>query len=102
MLNSEACWSPNITDGNQWMTIDLGSVKTVCEIITQGRNSKNQFNAWVTSYKLSYSEDGSFFILFNDGMDLPGNHDCNGRAKHDVDFQAQYVRFLPSQWFNGI
>ena len=48
-------WAPSSLDQNQWLQIDLGSMKWVNKVGTQGDGG---FHNWVTSYKLSYSRDG--------------------------------------------
>lgn len=51
-------WSAQTNDVNQWFQVDLGTIKTVTHVGTQGRNGVAQ---WVTSYKVQYSSDGSSF-----------------------------------------
>lgn len=49
------CWSPSLSDGNQWLQVDLGNVYTkVTYVATQGRYGKRE---WVTKYKLQYGDD---------------------------------------------
>ena len=51
-----AAWSALVNDANQWLQIDLNSYfMTVTRIATQGRD--DQYDQWVTKYKLQYSND---------------------------------------------
>ena len=54
-------WSAKSNDLNQWLQVDLGHVTEVTGIKTQGRSDNNQ---WVTSYTVSYSNDGINFATY--------------------------------------
>ena len=54
-------WCAKKNDVNQWLQIDLGTPTTVTKVATQGRQDSSQ---WVTSYTLSYSLAGSFWVQF--------------------------------------
>ena len=64
MLDSKQAWSVGAgkNDENQWMTIDLGSIKPVGGVVTQGR-SISCANQMVTSFKVGYSIDGTQFTM---------------------------------------
>ncbi|XP_031570498.1 coadhesin-like [Actinia tenebrosa] len=62
----EGAWVPNTKSVGEYLQIDLGSVKMITGVATQGRQSWPQ---WVTEYKISYSKDNSSWI------DYEG--DCN-------------------------
>ena len=51
-------WSSRRNDVNQWLQIDFNYPATIDEILTQGRQSTNQ---WVKTYTVSYSNDGVTF-----------------------------------------
>ena len=51
-------WSSRRNDVNQWLQIDFNYPATIDEILTQGRQSTNQ---WVKTYTVSYSNDGFTF-----------------------------------------
>ena len=51
-------WSARYSDAKQWIQVALGSYTTLTGIATQGRNDYDQ---WVTSYYLQYSDDGVTF-----------------------------------------
>ena len=63
-LNSKSgSWIPTINNGNQWLQVDLGKKTWVTEIKTQGGHNYGQ---WVTSYRVSYSNDGSNFQAYKE------------------------------------
>lgn len=55
-------WSAKTNDVNQWLQVELGSEYTKgTRIATQGRNDYDQ---WVKTYKLQYSNDGLNFHYY--------------------------------------
>ena len=54
-------WCVKTNNNNQWLQIDLGNPTTVTKVATQGRQDANQ---WVTSYSLSYSLTGSYWVQY--------------------------------------
>ena len=54
-------WCVKTNDVNQWLQIDLGTHITVTKVATQGRQDASQ---WVTSYSLSYSLAGSYWVYY--------------------------------------
>ena len=54
-------WCAKKNDVNQWLQIDLGTPTTVTKVATQGRQDSGQ---WITSYSLSYSLAGSFWVQY--------------------------------------
>ena len=57
-------WSASKSDLHQWLQVDLGTESTkVTRVATQGRNDYNQ---WVTKYKLQYSNDGVNFQYYRE------------------------------------
>lgn len=53
-------WSARTNDKSQWIQVDLGTVKRVTQIASQGRSDYAQ---WVTRYRLSYSSFGKVFHI---------------------------------------
>ena len=45
---------------NDYLQVDLRTAKNVTGVVTQGR-ARNDVDQWVTSYKVSYSNDGTNF-----------------------------------------
>ena len=61
---SVGSWSSFILDTNQWLQIDLADDRTsISRVATQGGNQYNQF---VTKYRLQYSEDGVTFHYYSE------------------------------------
>ena len=54
-------WCAKSNNNKQWLQIDLGTPTTVTRVVTQGRQDYNQ---WVTSYSLSYSLTGSYWVQY--------------------------------------
>jgi ribosomal protein L19E len=57
----QGAWSARRNDRNQWLQVNFNLQATVTEILTQGRSNSNQ---WVTSYTVSYSNDGLNFFAY--------------------------------------
>lgn len=49
-------WSSRVNDANQWLQVDFLQNVKIAKIATQGR--QNNYDQWVTKYKIMYSEDG--------------------------------------------
>lgn len=57
-LNFKGAWSPLDVEQTQWLQVDFGGETRVTGISTQGHYN---FDTWVESYTLRYSDDGSNF-----------------------------------------
>ena len=55
-LNGRYAWAAGKNDRYQWIQVDLGELKFVTKIATQGRA-----NQWATTYNISYSSNGQAF-----------------------------------------
>ncbi|XP_072169996.1 lactadherin-like [Diadema setosum] len=96
--NSEA-WTPQPTDQDKWLKIDLGKVFVVTGVVTQGRPTYNQ---WATSMHISMSLDDTEWAFAIDPISrgrkvYPANYD---RESHVTSLlpkpvRARYVRFHP-------
>jgi hypothetical protein len=60
-LHGDKCWFAHPPDDNQWLQIDFKYKATVTEILTQGRT---QYDQWVKSYTIAYSDDGVNFTTY--------------------------------------
>ncbi len=101
-INSEpkfANWSSKKSDENQWIQIDLGEVKTVWGVCTQGRFNQDQ---WVKSYNLFVSSDGKSWDTI--GVDIPANTDRDSLSENNFTnaVLARYIRFQPTAWHQWI
>jgi len=98
MLDSPQAWSSKDNAANQWMQIDLGSVKRIGGVITQGRANSDQR---VVRFEVLISKDGGDFEDL--GGVMGGNGDSNTKVENRVTPKyGQYVRFLVKEWFNHI
>ena len=62
-INGDGAWSSLTNDLNQWIQVDLGKVRPVTHIATQGRNHYSPAQ-WVKKYKLQFSDDGVSFLFY--------------------------------------
>lgn len=98
---TESNWSAGSNNPNQWLQVDLGYNAVIRAIGTKGRCTRAQ--QWVTSYKLSYSEDGSNWKFYKqNGADVifRGNNDINTEVHNKLPHEivARFVRFHPVTW----
>ena len=102
MLNSDQAWSA-LTDqgtdqggGEAWMQIDMGAVRTVRGVVTQGRRDSTES---VTHFTVDYSVDGSSWDTVPGGQ-LVGNTEGGTEAATEVLFPgtitARFVRIVPA------
>ena len=57
-------WSAGAANANQWLQVNLAEITKVTGTKLQGRQDADQ---WVTSYTVSYSNDGTTFTSYNQG-----------------------------------
>ncbi len=63
-LNGETGWCQGTsTISNDYIQVDMGEVRTVCAVATQGKKG----GSYVTSYKLSLSTDGVSWNTYQEG-----------------------------------
>jgi len=95
MLDSAQAWSPARPAVNEWMQIDLGVVKSVVGVVTQGRGHGQR----VTGYTVSTSTDGSTWTPVNNAQQFSGNTDQGTKVPHRFSpIDARYVRFYVKTW----
>lgn len=94
-------WASNVSNTSQWFEVDLGQIETILAVASQGRENYDQ---WVTSYRIQYSNDGSTFTDYNGGATLTANSDRNTVVRHDLSspINARYIRFNPQSWSGNI
>ena len=96
MLDSEQSWAAGSNVADQWMQIDLGALKAVTGVITQGKENSNQ---WVTGYTVSTSVDNSTWTSVNGGERFGGNSDGSTKVRNEfAPVSARYVRFYTKSW----
>jgi len=90
-------WAAGSLRAPLWVQIDLGSVKKVTVIATQGHPDKGQ---WVKSYKVLYGNDPKSLTLYGNGKMFTGNTDSNSVVKNifDPPIKARYIKVLVISW----
>ena len=96
-------WSSASNSQGQYIQADLGTVRRIESIATQGRQDSGQ---WVQTYRFTYSVDGSSYTAIADeqGSDVifTGNTDSNTIVTNDLEtaIVARYVRLYPMSWYS--
>ena len=100
-LDLEYSWSPSKNDQTQWLQVNSPERKKWLGVVTQGRINANH---WVTSYQVSYSDDGVYWELADSGHNFSGNSDRSTHVKHwfKTPFWARSVRINPKSWHTYI
>ena len=103
--NPAGSWSALTIAAGEWIQIDLLEPRHIDRIATQGRNDMTgpYHVQRVTSYKVSYSNDGSTFnyVLNFDGSErvFAGNTDSDTIVANVFDaVQARYIRLVVETW----
>ncbi|XP_072170354.1 uncharacterized protein [Diadema setosum] len=98
-------WSARVNNVNQWIQVDLNRFYLVTGIISQGRQDYDQ---WVRTYTVSYSEDGNTFTPIldcnGDAKTFTANTDRNTKVTNRFarSVLARFIRILPATWNNHI
>ncbi|XP_053603353.1 neurexin-4 isoform X1 [Plodia interpunctella] len=104
-LHGTNAWTASDSDFDQHLLIDLGSVKNVTRIATQGRAHSQEY---VEEYHIDYGTNGLDYAQYKaSGGEIKmfqGNHDGNTvhRNEFEVPIIAQYVRINPMRWRDKI
>jgi len=100
---SWGAWCPKKTDVSPYLQIDLGRVRVVSGVATQGYS----FNLWTTQYHLNYSIDGTVWRRYMESGVVKlftGNSDNNTIRTQMLDPKtetiARFVRIIPVRWNN--
>ena len=93
---STKSWRSKTATANQWVQIDLGAVKSVLGVVTQGHL---QSNYWVKSYTVSTSTAGDTWLPVNNAGHFNGNTDKGSRVRNNFALvAARYVRIYAQTW----
>ena len=87
-------WCAKRNNRNQWLQIDLRGPTRITKVATQGRDDYNQF---VKSYYLYYSQNGRTFLPIKDGRRIKVCSNTNYQILHFRDFLLVCYRFLLNQ-----
>ncbi|KAG6457370.1 neurexin-4 isoform X1 [Manduca sexta] len=98
-------WTASESDFDQQLIIDLGSVKNVTRVATQGRAHSQEF---VQEYHISYGSNGLDYVQYKaaggEVKMFEGNVDGNTVQKNEfeVPIIAQFIRINPMRWRDKI
>ena len=93
-------WRSSTATVNQWMQIDLGTVKSVFGVVTQGQI---KYNYWVKSFTVSTSTSGNTWLPVNNAEIFYGNTDKSSSVRNDFTLvAARYVRIYAQTWNSRI
>nr|KAF6336339.1 contactin associated protein family member 5 [Myotis myotis] len=93
-------WSPEDSNAQQWLQMDLGGRVEVTAVATQGRYGSSD---WVTSYSLLFSDTGHNWKQYQQEDSIwtfAGNTNADGVMHHRLlhPVRARFVRFVPLEW----
>lgn len=110
-LNQEGkvnAWRAKLNSNQQWLQIDLLTIKKITAIATQGAKSLTAEN-FVKTYVIQYSDQGSEWKSYTDGSSsvakvFLGNENSSGHVKHffNPPILSRFIRIVPRTWYNGI
>jgi len=94
-------WAAETDKDPQWVQIDLGSVKKVTAIATQG-HPEEELDVWTKTYQILSGNDPNSLTLYDNGKLFIGNTDINSVVKNFLDppIEARYIRVLVKSWHN--
>nr|CAB3263781.1 lactadherin-like [Phallusia mammillata] len=102
---SVGSWSAATNNANQWIQVDLNGATTITGVVTQGRNSLDQ---WVTEYKVSYLAADLTWKTVNDNSGtailFSGNSDRESPVTNMfyLPITAHKIRILPTKWHGHV
>uniref|UniRef100_A0A8C7K6H5 Neuropilin 1 n=1 Tax=Oncorhynchus kisutch TaxID=8019 RepID=A0A8C7K6H5_ONCKI len=101
-------WTPSEDSNREWIQVDLGFLRFVSAVGTQGAISKETKKEYfVRSYKVDVSSNGEDWVTIKEGSKqkiFQGNHNPTDVARSFLPKQtlARYVRIRPMSWEIGI
>ncbi|XP_009996574.1 PREDICTED: coagulation factor V [Chaetura pelagica] len=101
-------WRAKLNNNQQWLQIDLLTMKKITAIATQGVKSVTAEN-FVKTYVILYSDEGSEWRSYTDGSSsvakvFLGNENSHGHVKHFLNppILSRFIRIVPRTWYHGI
>uniref|UniRef100_G1NNF4 Coagulation factor V n=1 Tax=Meleagris gallopavo TaxID=9103 RepID=G1NNF4_MELGA len=101
-------WRAKSNNNQQWLQIDLLTIKKITAVATQGVKSVSAEN-FVKTYVILYSNQGSEWKSYTEGSNsvakvFSGNENSNGHVKHffNPPILSRFIRIVPKTWYNGI
>lgn len=98
---SDSWFTSTLKPGDEWIMADLGDLKPVTGVVTQGRPITDQ---WVKTYKVEHSVNGTNFIDVkkSDGSELVfmANTDRNGKVVNHFPepVVTRFIRIYPLEY----
>ncbi|XP_009327928.1 PREDICTED: coagulation factor V [Pygoscelis adeliae] len=101
-------WRAKLNNDQQWLQIDLLTIKKITAIATQGVTSLSTEN-FVKTYVILYSDQGSEWKSYTDDSSsvakvFLGNENSDGHVKHffNPPILSRFIRIVPGTWHHGI
>ncbi|XP_034741690.1 coagulation factor V isoform X4 [Etheostoma cragini] len=101
-------WQAKHGDMNQWLQVELPTIKKITGIMTQGAKSLGK-EMYVMSYALQYSNNGIHWNQYTDDESVPfktflGNTSNNDPVKNYIypPIFSRFIRIIPISWMNSI
>uniref|UniRef100_A0A8C7KMZ3 Contactin-associated protein-like 5 n=1 Tax=Oncorhynchus kisutch TaxID=8019 RepID=A0A8C7KMZ3_ONCKI len=93
-------WSPQVTDSQPWLQLDLRDRMEVTAVATQGRYGSSD---WVSGYLLLFSDTGQAWKQYRqeDGVGrFVGNVNADSVIHHKLShpIRSRFLRFVPLDW----
>ncbi|ESO03287.1 hypothetical protein HELRODRAFT_80599, partial [Helobdella robusta] len=107
---SNGAWCARNNDDTQWLQFDVGPPTLITGLITKGR-SEGKKRAWVTNFKISFSNDSNGWHYYSDSANQPikrqifqGNNNANDTSYNYLNkpFTARFIRFHPISWVKQV
>ncbi|KAK3730391.1 hypothetical protein QZH41_015610, partial [Actinostola sp. cb2023] len=94
---SGGAWASGSSKSPQWVQIDLGAVKKVTAIATQGHPDKK---LWIKTYQILYGNDRNYLAWYGNWRLFTGNTDRNSVVKHILNppVEARYIVVMMKSW----
>ncbi|XP_042192325.1 neuropilin-2 isoform X1 [Callorhinchus milii] len=101
-------WTPNDDNSREWIQVDLGFLKTLTGIATQGAVSVDTAKIYyIKTYRLEVSTNGEDWMTYRQGKNhkiFSANSDGNEVVLNTLTppVLGRFVRIKPQEWYNGI
>uniref|UniRef100_A0A8C7M2C0 Contactin associated protein-like 5a n=1 Tax=Oncorhynchus mykiss TaxID=8022 RepID=A0A8C7M2C0_ONCMY len=100
LVSGAGGWSPQVTDRQPWLQLDLRDRMEVTAVATQGRFGSSD---WVSGYLLLFSDTGLAWKQYRqeDGVGrFVGNVNADGVVHHKLShsIRSRFLRFVPLDW----
>uniref|UniRef100_A0A8C7EWP3 Coagulation factor V n=1 Tax=Neovison vison TaxID=452646 RepID=A0A8C7EWP3_NEOVI len=99
-------WQAKANNNQQWLQIDLLTIKKITAIVTQGCKSLSA-EMYVKSYSIQYSDQGMEWKPYRQGSSMvifEGNNNIKGHVKNSFNppIMSRFIRIIPKTWNQSI